>query len=240
MKLHWIPIVLAAWTAVPAPAPDRAAELLRRSDLFRATFDSFVVRVKIANLDGGRVIDEAEFDVSIKDDNSLVRFLSPRSKGQSLLMRGDDMWLFLPEVARPVRITPIQRLMGNVANGDLARLRYATDYDATLSGEEVVSGEACDVLELRARRGAATYQRVRYSIRKSDARPMRAQYFLGSGKPVKQATFSELKDLGGRPLLSHTVIQDADRPALTTTIDLLAVTVKALPDRLFNIARGEG
>jgi outer membrane lipoprotein-sorting protein len=223
-----------------ATATDRAADLLERSDAFRATFDSFAVRVKLTNHDDGRAVEEAEFDVSVKGDNSLVRFLSIRSKGQSLLMRGDDMWLFLPSVARPVRITPIQRLMGNVSNGDLARLRYAADYTAAIEKEEVADGEACTVLELKARRKAATYQRVRYFVRTLDARPVKAEYFLTSGKVVKRATFSGLREMAGRPILSRILIEDAERPASTTTIDLMSITARPLPDKLFSITRAEG
>lgn len=240
--MTFIVTIVAAMVAFTTgmTATDRAADLLQRADAYRATFDAFVVRVRLTNTEAGQVMDEGDFEVSVKDDNSLVRFLAVRSKGQSLLMRGDDMWLFLPAVARPVRITPIQRLMGNVSNGDLARLRYATDYDAALDGEELIDGHPCDVLELRARRKAATYQRVRYIVRRSDARPVRAEYFLTSGKPVKRATFSELREMGGRPILSRTIIEDADRPASKTTIDFVTITLKALPDKLFSVARAEG
>ena len=238
-RLLLLPAVLAC-IPVFLSANDGAASLLERADAFRVTFDAFVVHVTLTNMDGARVEDKADFEVSVKDDNSLVRFLSVRSKGQSLLMRGDDMWLFLPAVARPVRITPIQRLMGNVSNGDLARLRYAADYDATLAGDVVMDGQPAHALELRARRKAATYQRVRYVVRKADARPLTAEYFLTSGKPVKRATFSEPRDMAGRLILTRTVIEDADRPASKTIIDFVSITVKQLPDRLFNLARAEG
>ena len=221
-------------------AGDPANDILRRSDQYRPTFDSFVVRVKLTNSDAGKVVDEAEFEVSIQADNSLVRFLSPRSKGQSLLMRGDDMWMFLPAVARPVRITPIQRLMGNVSNGDLARLRYVDDYTATIEGQTEVDGEICDVLDLRARRKSATYQRVRYIVRRSDARPVSAEYALTSGKVVKRATFTAPREMAGRQILSRTVIQDADRAGSVTTIELLSITAKPLADKVFSVARSDG
>jgi outer membrane lipoprotein-sorting protein len=217
-----------------------AARLLARADSFRGGFDSFVSRVRLTNYDGGRVTDEAEFDVSIKDENSLVRFLSVRTKGQSLLMRGDDMWFFLPAVARPVRITPIQRLLGNVSNGDLARLRYAIDYEATIEGEAAMDGEACTILDLRAKRKGATYQRVRYFVRSADGRPIRAEYVLTSGKVVKTATFGGLTPMAGKPTLTRTEIQDVDRPASRTTIELLSLVPRALPDKLFSPVRAEG
>jgi len=230
--------MMAGLVASPRAADD-AARLLAQADGFRGAVDSGVVRVTVTNRDAGRVLEAADFEVSIKGENSLVRFLALKSKGQSLLMRGDDMWFFLPAVARPVRITPIQRLLGNVSNGDLARLRYGMDYDASIEGDADADGVACTVLDLRARRKGATYQRVRYFVRKTDARPMRAEYFLTSGKPIKTATFGELRELGGRPTLTRITIQDVLHPASMTTVDFTEITSRPLPDKLFSPGRTE-
>lgn len=232
-------MAMVALGAAPRANGD-AAKLLALADGFRGGLESGVVQVKLTNYEIDRIVEEASFEVSVKGDNSLVRFLSVRSKGQSLLMRGDDMWFFLPAVARPVRITPIQRLLGNVSNGDLARLRYSVDYDASIEGDADAGGVKCTVLDLRARRKGATYQRVRYFVRKADARPVRAEYFLTSGKAIKSAAFSELRDMGGRPTLSRIAIQDATRPESKTTIDFISITPRALPDKLFSPARSEG
>jgi outer membrane lipoprotein-sorting protein len=233
-------VALVLGSGLSGRAEGEAARLLALADGFRGGLDSGIVSVKLTNFDANRIVEEAGFEVSVKGDNSLVRFLSLRSKGQSLLMRGDDMWFFLPAVARPVRITPIQRLLGNVSNGDLARLRYGVDYDATIEAEEDADGVRCVILDLRARRKAATYQRVRYFVRKSDGRPVRAEYFLTSGKPIKTASFGELKNMGGRPTLTRIEIQDATQPSSRTTIDFLAITPRALPDKLFSPSRSEG
>jgi len=235
-------LTVAAMVAIGTSmrADGDAARLLALADGFRGGFDSGIVEVKLTNYDADRVIEEAGFEVSVKGENSLVRFLSVRSKGQSLLMRGDDMWLFLPAVARPVRITPMQRLLGNVSNGDLARLRYSIDYDATIEGDAEADGVACTVLDLRARRKGATYQRVRYFVRKDDARPVRAEYFLTSGKAIKTATFGLLREMGGRPTLTRIEVHDALRPESKTTIDFLSLTPRALPDKLFSPVRVDG
>ena len=231
---------LAVVFAAPMAARNDAAALLARADAFRGGFDSSLIRVKLTNYDGERATEEAEYEVAAKGENSLVKFLSARSKGQALLMRGDDMWFFLPAVARPVRITPIQRLLGNVSNGDLARLRYALDYDATVEGIETVDGAPAVVLDLRAKRKGATYQRVRYVVRQSDARPVRAEYFLTSGKPVKTATFGEPRQIAGRTTLTRIEIQDAMRAASRTTIDILTIVPRELPDKMFSPVRAGG
>jgi outer membrane lipoprotein-sorting protein len=240
MKLFLTISAMVAAVAASPRADGDAAKLLALADGFRGGVESGVVQVKLTNYETGRIVEEAGFEVSVKGDNSLVRFLSVRSKGQSLLMRGDDMWFFLPAVARPVRITPIQRLLGNVSNGDLARLRYAVDYDAAIEGDADAGGVKCTVLDLRARRKGATYQRVRYFVRKADGRPVRAEYFLTSGKPIKTAVFGELRDMGGRPTLTRIEIQDTTRPESKTTIDFVSITPRVLPDKLFSPARSEG
>ena len=150
------------------------------------------------------------------------------------------MWLFLPAVARPVRITPIQRLMGNVSNGDLARLRYGVDYTATIEGTETVDGRVCDVLVLAAKRKAATYQRVRYVLAQADSRPIRAEYFLTSGKLIRRAEFSEPREMGGRTILSRTTIEDVERPGTKTTIDFVTLGVRDIPDKVFSLSRTGG
>jgi hypothetical protein len=227
-------------TVSPGSRPDDAVRLLEKADAYRGAFDSFVTRVRLTTFDADRVTEEADFEVAIKGENGLVKFLSVRSKGQSLLMRGDDMWMFLPSVARPVRITPMQRLLGNVANGDLARLRYALDYDATIEGHEDVEGQPCAILDLRARRKGATYQRVRYVVRQSDGQPVKAEYFLASGKPVKSATFENVREMAGRPMLTRIVIRDATRERSRTVVETLMIAPKPLPDKLFSPARSEG
>lgn len=238
-RIICIGAIVLAFTA-PVAGREDAAAILARADAFRGGFDSSVIRVKLTNYDGDAPTEEAEYEVSAKGENSLVKFLSVRSKGQALLMRGDDMWFFLPAVARPVRITPIQRLLGNVANGDLARLRYALDYTAAVEGHGSVEGTPATILDLRAKRRGATYQRVRYFVRQSDAQPLRAEYFLTSGKAVKSASFGEPRQMAGRTTLTRIVVRDAVRTSSRTTIEIMTIVPRELPDKMFSPVRAGG
>lgn len=218
---------------------DEAARRLEASDHFRGDWPSVVVRTRIDNYDGEELAETAEFEVAIKGDNSLVRFLSPRSKGQSLLMRGDDMWFYLPSVARPVRITPIQRLLGNTSNGDVARMRYTSDYNAVIEGEEAVEDIPCVILDLRAKRKGATYQRIRYAVREADSMPIRAEFFLTSGRHLKTAFFEEPTTMAGRTIVSRIVIDDRMNAVSRTVMTFLSFVPKAIDDKVFNPARRE-
>ncbi len=112
-----------------APAAPDAEALLKRSDTFRNGWPSYVVHVKITDYESGRSDEEHLYEVSQKGtDKTYVEFMSPREKGRHLLMLGDDMWVYLPDTSRPVRITPLERLTGDASNGDVARTNYAVDY----------------------------------------------------------------------------------------------------------------
>ena len=42
------------------------------------------------------------------------------------------MWMIIPGASRPIPVTPNQRLMGGASMGDVASLRFAEDFTATL------------------------------------------------------------------------------------------------------------
>src|SRR3990170_677024 len=79
-------------------------------------------------------------------------FLSPASeKGRATLRLGDNMWLYIPSVGKPIRITSLQSVVGGVFNNaDILNLDYATEYDVEAAQEE---GDSY-VLDLKARTGA--------------------------------------------------------------------------------------
>ena len=241
MKPLILSVVALFVTAVAAAArPPDPALLLQRSDRSRNGWDSFVARIRIVEYEGERVDEEHVLEVSQKGvDRSYVAFLSPRDKGRHMLMLGDDMWIYLPDTTRPIRITPAERLVGSASNGDVARTNYAEDYSATYLRTEAVDGTECHVLDLEAKRKGATYRRIHYWVRAQDAQPVKADYFLASGKHIKSAVFDEYQTLFGVRTLRRMTIQDQIRKASRTTIEYLSLAPRALPDKLFHQGRAE-
>ncbi len=226
-------LTLTAVGLAQAATPD-PLQILRAADLTRGGWDSYEVHLVIANETKNRT-EEHLFDVLIKGtDRSLVRFMNPRDKGRELLMLGDDMWVFLPNTQRPVRITPLQRLVGNASNGDVARTRYEEDYTPTLVAQEEAGGEMCHVLELAAKRKAATYQKVHLWVGAESSLPRRADFFLASGRRYKTATFDEYTSVHGQRLLVRMTITDLTGAGTKTTMSYSGYTPRELPDKLFN------
>ncbi len=215
-----------------------AQALLMRSDASRNGWSSYGVRVKISNFEDGKQDEEHLYQISQKGtEKTHVEFLSPREKGQHLLMLGDDMWIFLPDTSRPIRITPLERLTGNTSNGDVARTHYAADYDATYLRSERVGETQCYVLELKAKRKGSTYQRIEYWLRVEDARPVKAEFYLTSGKHIKSETFDEYQQVNGRTLVRRATISDCIRKGSRSVMEYSDFAPREFPDKLFHQGR---
>ncbi|HTR79984.1 MAG TPA: outer membrane lipoprotein-sorting protein [Bacteroidota bacterium] len=210
-------------------------EILQTSDLSRNGWNSYSVLTTIINYEDGELKEKGSFDVSIKGMNkTLVKFMNADVKGQYLLMVDDDMWIYMPNTRKPIRITPLQRLMGDASNGDVARTRYAEDYSAKLMREESVNGVPCYVLDLDAKRDGATYKRIEYWVEKETKRPKKAEMYLASGKHYKSITFDHYEETGGRVLLTQMTITDRLREGRTTVMKYASYAEKELPEKYFN------
>ena len=231
---------LIAWVAIGHAATPDAEALLKRSDAYRNGWAAYTLNVKIISFESGKSDEESLYQVSQKGtDKTYVEFMSPRDKGRHLLMLGDDMWIYLPDTSRPVRITPLERLSGDASNGDVARTNYAVDYSAVYVRDEKVGNEDCYVLDLSARRKGSTYQRILYWIRVADARPVRAEFYLTSGKHIKTATFDEYAPSGGKMLLRRLTLYDEIRHNSHSVLDYSNAAPRDLPDKLFYQGRSD-
>ena len=94
------------------------------------------------------------FSVKKGRDKVAALFLAPASdKGRATLRQGDNMWLYIPNVGKPVRITSLQSVTGGVFNNaDILRIDYTEEYGVEAAEEQA------DALPARpSRRRPATW-----------------------------------------------------------------------------------
>ena len=110
--------------------PDTARQVLEKADLIRFPREGFEVDIQIRTATPGESAETRKYRVLSKGNaNTLVMITEPASeRGQIMLMKERDLWIFLPSVSQPVRLSLGQRLTGQVANGDLARSNFSGDY----------------------------------------------------------------------------------------------------------------
>jgi len=223
-------------TAGNGPASDaRAADIVRRADAVRFPEDSFQVLVRVESVSAGKPLEPRLYRIFSKgNENTIVQTLEPAvERGQNMLMRGRELWIFMPSVSQPVRLSLSQRLTGQVANGDLARANFAGDYAATLTGSETIAGVEYHVLELVAAQRGVTYPKVIYRVRKSDYRPYDAQFLSVSGRLLKTCTWEEFGKLGDRVRPTKLMMTDALKPDDVSVMHYSELQRVKIPDRYF-------
>jgi len=219
----------------PQAAVGESASLLNRIDAFRTPYKEFLVRVRLTSRIGARIDETALFDAYISGpEKSLIVAREHANKGMKLLYIREDMWIHLPDTRRPLRITPMQRLMGEASNGDIARVSLTEDYTAVDQGPAVEEATDCRKILLTAARESAPYARIILYVRASDFRSVKAEFYLPSGKRYKTARYEEYKPLEGRMVLTRMTIEDDLQRDRTTTMEYLAFEKKTIPARYFN------
>jgi hypothetical protein len=189
--------------------------LLKAADKYRLSSENMQVdtQIRVFNADGSPDKERRYTVFAQTGHQSLVLMQSPAEKGQKVLMLGDDFWLLMPGSQRPLRISPMQKLIGDASTGDIATMGWAEDYTGTMAGEERCGepAQACLHLSLQASRKGVTYQRIELWLGKARHEPVKADLYVQSDKLAKQARFV------------------MDKPAAPTT-----VTEMLLRDQLTN------
>ena len=104
-----------------------ATDLLVEVDKYRNPSDAYSMSVKIIS---SSEKEDSSFLVYLKgNDKTLIKVLSPKKTlGRNMLMIGENMWVYIPNIRRSVRVSLSQKLTGEAANGDISRMRWAGDY----------------------------------------------------------------------------------------------------------------
>lgn len=213
---------------------EQAQMILKRADEVRFPNEAFEVKVTIRTTEDDQEEARQYKVLSRGNTASLVMVTEPAAdRGQILLMRDRDLWLYLPNVSQPVRLSMAQRLTGQVANGDIARANFAGDYNARVLGTEQVDGHEAWHLELLAVDRAVTYQKVMYWVRRDNFWPMKAEFFATSGRLLKSCVYEQFKPLGGQTRPTRLVMRDALKANEVSVLDYEDLKVRNLPDKVF-------
>jgi outer membrane lipoprotein-sorting protein len=185
---------IALMIALPAYAIDGTA-LLKQVDrnLNPESYESYR---KLINIEpDGRKKEYTLFSVKKGVDKVASLFLAPASeKGRSTLRLGDNMWLYIPNVGKPIRITSLQSVVGGVFNNaDILQLDYAAEYDVEKAEEK---GNEY-LLYLKAKTKTVAYDRLKIWADKAKKLPTKIECLTEANMLIKTIYFKDVKDFGG-------------------------------------------
>ena len=212
-----------------------ARSIVEKADLVRFPAEGFQVDILINTSQPDTPAETRKYRVLQKgNENTVVMVVEPASeRGQIILMKGRDLWVFMPEVSQPVRISLAQRLTGQVANGDLARANFAADYNPKVLRNETINGENYVVMELTAVDRSVTYQKVVYWVNQKNAWPLKAEFYSLSNRLLKTCNYENFQMLGGKIRPTRLVMEDALRSGEKSLLEYKEMKSRDLPDKIF-------
>lgn len=201
------------------PTPE---ELLKRYDAVMSpkTFDGLMVMVAHRQDDTTRTYKFRA--LKSQDDKIRTWFFEPAAaKGQEMLRVEDNMWVYMPNLKRALRLASRESFQGgDFNNGDVLRVNYVADYTVKL----IPSDDATTwLLDLTAKTKEAAYDRIKLWMTKDKQQPAKAEYYAASGKMLRSAKFDDVKNFHGLERPAHITMKNelaSKRYTELTTLDM--------------------
>jgi outer membrane lipoprotein-sorting protein len=195
---------MALTLALPAHALD-GTQLLKEVDR-NLNPESYEAYRKLINVEpDGKKKEYTLFTVKKGADKIAALFLAPASeKGRSTLRLGENMWLYIPNVGKPIRITSLQSVVGGVFNNaDILNLDYVEEYNV----ERLEERGREHILHLKAKTREVAYDRLKMWVDKEKKLPIKIECLTEKFLLIKTLYFKDHKDFGGgivRPAVIET------------------------------------
>ncbi len=157
--------------------------------------ESFEMYRKMINIEpDGTKKEFVMFSVKKGKEKIASVFLSPASeKGRSTLRIGENMWLYIPNVGKPIRITSLQSVTGGVFNNsDIMRVDYNSEYNC----EKIETTDKGYTLYLRAKFKNIAYETLTMFIDSEKILPYKIEAYAASGMLIKNLYFKNIKNFG--------------------------------------------
>jgi outer membrane lipoprotein-sorting protein len=222
--------------------PDVDALIRHLDDLYRSK--SSIARMEI-EVTGGRTSRSMRARAWTRGEDEVLVLIEapPREAGTATLRVGNNLWNYLPKIARTIRVPPAAMLgswMGtDFTNDDLVKeSSMSKDFVARIDRRS--DEPAGWWMDLDVKPGVVG-RWARIEILVSDDRlPVAERHFDRKGRLARTMTFDEVKVLGGRRLPSHIKLVPTDTPDQFTEMRYLELQFDVpLPNDTFSLSRLE-
>lgn len=226
-----------------APDPPEVGALLQHlDDLYRSK--SSVARIQI-DVTSTRSTRSLRLQAWTRGEEEVLVLIEapPREAGTATLRVGNNLWNYLPKIARTIRVPPAAMLgswMGtDFTNDDLVKeSSRRKDFNARVDRRSDAPAGWWLTLDVKP---DVVGRWARIELLVSDERlPVEERHYDRKGRLARTMHFDEVTVLGGRRLPAHIALVPADAPGQRTDMRYLDVQFDmALADDTFSLSRLE-
>jgi outer membrane lipoprotein-sorting protein len=210
---------LAVGQEAPRPSSDSADfpiyVMNKIDDQYRGEKSQGVMAMRVKTKHWTRTMELESW--SLGKDYSLVRIIKPKKeKGTATLKAKNVLYTYLSKTGRTIKIS--SGMMGgswmgsHFTNDDLVKSsRMADDYDIKMSFEGEKGGTEVCSFTLTARYDApVVWGKIEVTVRSNDLQPVSQTFYDEDGKAVRELSFSDYKDVGGRIIPTKMMMKPLD------------------------------
>jgi outer membrane lipoprotein-sorting protein len=222
--------------------PDVEAVLQHLDDLYRSK--SSIARIQI-DVTGTRSTRSMRMQAWTRGEDEVLVLIEapPREAGTATLRVGNNLWNYLPKIARTIRVPPAAMLgswMGtDFTNDDLVKeSSLRKDFAARIDRRSEAPPGWWLALDVKP---GVVGRWARIEILVSDERlPVEERHYDRKGRLARTMRFDDVKVLGGRRLPAHIALVPADTTGQRTEMRYLDVQFDIpLADDTFSLSRLE-
>ncbi len=143
------------------------------------------------------------------------------------------MWLYVPNVGKPIRITSLQSVIGGVFNNaDILALDYSVEYNA----EKVEDLGNESLLYCKAKTKTVAYDRLKIWVDKSKILPTKIECLTEAEMLIKTLYFKDIKDFGGGIVRPSIIETDSPLYKGYKSVMIFAkIAKREFPDEVFTL-----
>ncbi len=190
---------------------------------------------KIINIEPNGTEKEFVMFTLKKGNNKMVTtFLAPKSEiGRSTLRLDENMWLYIPNVGKPMRITSLQSVIGGIFNNsDIMQLDYSAEYEVT----EMIDDNKENLLTLQAKTATVAYDKIKMWIDSKHKIPTKIECYTASGMLIKTLHYKDIKDFGNGIMRPAVLETDSPLHKGYKAIMIYAnITARKIDDEVFTL-----
>lgn len=228
--------------ALAVDPPDVEALLQHLDDLYRSNSSIALIQIDVTSSRSTRSMRVKAWTRGEEEVLVLIE-APPREAGTATLRVGNNLWNYLPKIARTIRVPPAAMLgswMGtDFTNDDLVKeSSLRKDFVARLDRRSDAPAGWWLVLDVKP---GVVGRWARIELLVSDERlPVEERHFDRKGRLARTMHFDEVKVLGGRRLPAHIALQPADTEGQRTEMRYFDVQFDIpLPNDTFSLSRLE-
>ena len=230
-------LVSPGWSIVWSQTTADAREIIRQAnENMEGKSSESIMSMSIIRPGWQRTL---EFKNWVKGDEfALTLVTAPaKEKGQTFLKRGNDMWNYLPNIDRLVKLPPSMMSQGwmgsDYTNDDVMNeTSLVEDFSQTITGEEKLDNSETWVIELVPHEESnVVWGKVKVWVAKQEKLFLKMEYYDEDSFLVRTEILSDIKTMGGRTIPTKYEIIPADEPDQKTVV--------IIHDMKFNVNRDD-